>query len=822
MSGLVQDLRYAVRALGNNPGFTAVALLTLALGIGANTAIFSIVHGALLRPLRYPAPEQLMHFDRALSVAEYQEFRRINRSFANVGAYTTGIGVYTTSEVNLTASDRPLRVRSISVDAHLLRTLAIQPAQGRFFTDDETRFGTGGLARPVAILSHELWEAAFARQPVIGKTTNIGGRTHEIVGVMPSGVDLMDNRTAVWLPIGAPAAIRDDRTNHIVQVIGRLKQGVTGGAAQAELRTMLERWAERAGASGHVPTNRPSGPADHALELQPMHDAIIADARSPLWALQVAVGFVLLIGCANLANLHLARAESRRREFAVRAALGASRSRLLRQMLTESLLLAGAGCVLGVGFAAATVRTIGQVYAQSLPRFAEVTIDGPVLLFALCVSIVTGLLFGLAPLGQTRLGAQLATGLRSGGYRDATNAGRPRIRGALVVAEVALTVMLLTTAGLLIRSAYQLANVDAGFDRSNLVTFSLTLAEPYDPDTRALAYQRILDRLRAVPGVQSAALMSGLPPKRSLQAVSTRIENYTASDGRPVEIVDYYQLVMGDYFRTMGISIVAGRGFDATDVGSQAKVVVINETLARKVWRSRDPIGQRLRVNLGAAAGLAGNPWHTVVGVARDIKQGGVEREVGTEIYVFLDQVALAAPTMNAVLRTTLPPAAIARTLDTLVRDIDPNVPVVRLQQMDSAFTQAVGRPRFLAQLLATFAALALLLAIIGIYGVLSYLIAERRREIGIRMALGAHRAKVIGLVMKDGLILTAVGALVGIAGSVSASRLMTTLLFGVQPTDPMTIMSVIVAITLASALACYLPARRAARVDPLVALRYE
>ncbi len=822
MNGFMQDVRYALRGLRRTPGFTTVATLTLALGIGANTAIFSIVNGVLLRPLRYPAPEQLMHFDRALSVSEYQEFRQINRSFAEVGAYTTGIGVYTTSEVNLTASDQPLRVPSMSVDAQLLRALGLQPAQGRFFTEDETRFGMGGLARSVTILSYELWQSAFAGQPVIGYTTNIGGRTHEIVGVMPPGVDLMDNHTAVWLPLGGPAAIRDDRTYHIIQVIGRLTEGVTPRAAQAELSTLLERWAEPAGASGHVPTSRPSGTADHSLQLESMQDTVIADARSPIWALQVAVGFVLLIGCANLANLYLARSEARRQEFAVRAALGASRSRLLRQTLTESLLLSGAGCIVGIGLAMAIVRAVGQVYAQSVPRFAEVTIDGPVLLFAVCVSIVTGLLFGLVPLRQTRVRVQVATTLRSGGYRGASNAGRPRIRGALVVAEVALTVMLLTTAGLLIRSAYQLASVDAGFDRSHLLTFSLTLAEPYEPDTRAQAYQRILDRLRTIPGVQSAALMSGLPPKRPLQAVSTRIENFTASDGRPVEVVDYYQFVMGDYFRTMGIPIVTGRGFDATDVGSQAKVVVVNETLARKVWQGRDPIGQRLRANIGMAAGLSGNPWHMVIGVARDVKQGGVEREVGTEIYVSLDQVASAAPTMHAVLRTTLPPATIGRTLDTLVRDIDPNVPIVRLQQMDSAFADAVGRPRFLAQLFGTFAALALLLAIIGIYGVLSYLVAERRREIGIRMALGAHSTSVIGLVMKDALILTAVGALLGIAGSVSAGRLMTTFLFGVRATDPTTLVSVIAAVTLASALACYLPARRAARVDPLVALRYE
>ena len=701
MNGLLQDVRYALRGLRKSPGFTAVAVLTLALGIGVNTAVFTLLNSVLLQPLGHPNPEQLMHFDRLLSVAEYHEFRQINQSFQEVGSYTTGIDTYTTSEVNLTAGDRPLRVRSISVDAHLLRTLATGPAQGRFFTDEETRFGMGGLARPVAILSHELWQTAFDGRSVVGHTTSIGGRTHEIVGVMPPGLDLMDHRVGVWLPVGSPAAIRDNRASHLLQVIGRLKPGVTPQAAETELTTLIEQWRVRTGASGHVPTNRPTDAADHALRLRPMQEMVVGEAGRHIWTLQAAVGFVLLIACANLANLFLARAESRRREFSVRAALGASRSRLFGQGLTESLLLATAGGAIGLGLAQATVRTVSRVYATAVPRSDELTIDAAVLLFTVGLSIVTGVLFGLVPLLQRPVHEQLGHTLRSGGDRGGSSAGRPRVRAALVVTEIAVTVMLVAAAGLLIRSSYQLANVDAGFERSNLVTFSLTLAEPYEPDTRAQAYRRILNGLLAVPGVQSAALISGLPPKRSLQAVPTRIENYAASDGRAVEVVDYYQFVMGDYFRTMGIPIVAGRGFDGAEGASSARAVVINEALARKVWRGRSPIGERLRPNLGAAIGLAGNEWHTVIGVARDVKQGGVEQAVGTEIYVSLDEIGMAAPTTNAVLRTTLPPPALGRPLDTVVREVDPNVPVVRLQHMEWAFADAIRRPRFLAQLLA-------------------------------------------------------------------------------------------------------------------------
>jgi putative ABC transport system permease protein len=791
------------------------------LGIGANTAVFTLLNSVLLQPLRHPSPEQLMHFDHLLSVREYLEFREINRSFEEVGAYTRGIDAYTTSEVNLTAGDQPLRVRSISVDASLLRTLAISPAQGRLFTAEETRFGMGGLAQPVAILSHELWQTAFQSRPVVGHMTSIGGRMHEIVGVMPPGLDLMDHRPAVWLPVGGPAAIRDNRSFHGLEVIGRLKDGVTPQAAAIELAALIERWRERTGASGHVPTNRPSDADDHSLQLRSMREVVVGDAQRHIWVLQAAVGFVLLIACANLANLFLARAESRRREFSVRAALGASRSRLFRQIVTESLLLAVAGGVIGLALAQATVRTVSRVYATAVPRSDELAIDAAVLLFTVGVSVVTGLLFGLAPLLLRPVTEQLGQALRSGGYKGGSHVGRPRVRAGLVVIEVALTVMLVTAAGLLIRSANQLANVDAGFVRSNLVTFSLTLAEPYDPETRAQAYRRILRGLLAMPGVQSAAFMSGLPPKRSLQAVATGIENYGSSDERAVEVVDYYQFVMGDYFRTMGIPLVAGRGFDGTEV-TNARTVVINETLARRVWKDRSPIGERLRPNLGAAIGLAGNQWHTIIGVARDVKQGGVEQPVGTEIYVSLDEIGLAAPTTNAVLRTTMPPPTLGRTIDAVVRGVDANIPVVRLQEMESAFIDAIRRPKFLAQLLGAFAGLALILAVIGIYGVLSYFVIERRRELGIRMALGAHRSRVISLVMKDGLYLTSIGLVLGIVGAFSVSRVIEALLFGVRATDPLTLLSVVAVVMFASAFGCSVPSWRASRLDPNIVLRAE
>jgi len=516
----------------------------------------------------------------------------------------------------------------------------------------------------------------------------------------------------------------------------------------------------------------------------------------------------------------MARAESRRREFAVRAALGASRSRLLRQTVTEGVMLCVAGGMLGLWLARVAVHALIRAYPTSVPRMSEIGIDLSVLLFSLGVSVATAVLFGLAPLAQGRMNG-LVTAFKEGGGRGASGAGRHYIRRTLVVVEVALAVMLVIGAGLLIRTVYNLTSVDAGFDRSRLVTFSMTLPmATSEPDTRAHAYQRVLDRLRAAPGVQGTTVMSGLPPNRPPDTIATQIENYTASDGRPVEAIDYYQFVMGDYFETMGVPIVAGRGFEQTDIASQGKVVVVNETLANRIWKGQNPIGHRLRPNLSGAIGASDDAWHTVIGVARDVKQRGVEQSAGAELYVSLDQLGISPATMNVVLRTTLPPAALSGTIERLVREVDPAVPIVRLRDMESVFAESIRRPRLLARLLGTFAGLALLLAAVGTYGVVSYMVTQRRREIGIRIALGAARSSVIALVMKQGLQATIIGVIVGLAGAFGVSRLMASLLFGVEPTDAATMAAVIATITIVATIACWLPAWRASRVDPNVVLR--
>nr|WP_238325962.1 ABC transporter permease [Bryobacter aggregatus] len=826
----VRDVRHTIRSLAKSLGFTAVVVTTLALGFGVTTVIFTIVHGVLLRPLDYPKPDQLMYLTAespvtgatgtALSAPEYLEFRQMNQSFADVGAYSTGGAAYTTGEVNLTAGDRPLRVRSISVDAPLLKALRIQPEHGRFFRDEETARWTGTLPPPIAMLSHELWRTGFGGRPIIGQKVEIEGRPHEIVGIMPPGADVMDHHTQIWLPLWLHPNAARQREAHVLYVVARRKDGASAEAAQAELSAFLENWGDRAGVTDHVPIKRPIRSIDHTLRLRTLQDAIVGNASRAIWVLQAAVGFVLLIVCANLTNLVMARAGSRSREFALRTSLGASRGRLLRQSITEGVVMAGAGGILGLWLANAGLKMLIRAYPTSIPRTSDLRIDLPVLLVVLAISTGTALLFGFLSLGRTRSGS-LASALKDGA-RGVSSTLHDYTRRGLVIAQVAFAVMLVIGAGLLVQTVYNLTKIDAGFDRSRLVTFSMTMPMANsNPDTRAQAYQRILDRLRAIPGVLGTVAMSGLPPHRTPDAVATPIENHISEDGRPSEIVDYYQFVMGDYFRTMGIPIVTGRGFESTDNASQGKLAIVNETLARRIWKGQNPIGKRLRPP-GASFGATDDAWHTVIGVAKDVRQQGLERQPGSELYLSLDQHRVSPPSMNVVMRTTLPPTSLSATIERVVSEVDASVPVVRLRDMDSVFAESIRRPRLLAQLLGAFATLALVLSAIGTYGVLSYMVTERRREIGIRIALGAVRSQVLTQIMKQGLQVTAAGIAIGLAGALALNRLISSMLFGIQPTDTVTIAFVIAVITVVAMVASWLPAWRASRVDPNIVLKNE
>jgi predicted permease len=640
---------------------------------------------------------------------------------------------------------------------------------------------------------------------------------------MTPGTDVMDYQTEIWLPLGLNPATRNFRGYHILSVVGRLKDGVSAAAAQRELDALTQTWGERVGLKLEDHIFSPAGTIySHTLKMTPMQHAILGTASRSIWLLQAAVGLVLLIACSNLANLLLARAEMRRREFAVRTSLGATGGRLLLQSIAEGLLLSLGGGLLGLIVAHEGVRILIQRYPASLPRTTGVTMDLPVLLAALVISTATGVLFGLVPFAHTRV-RNLVAALKEESGRAATGVARHAVRRALVVVQVALAVMLVTGAALLVRTIYNLTSVDGGFDRSRLVTFEITV--PNAAATRMgriQAYHRVLESLRALPGVHGATAMSGLPPNQPFQSEATQIDNYVAPPQGPYESVDYYQSVMADYFETLGIPVLQGRGFQPSDALSSGMVAVVNERLVNTFWKGLNPIGQRLRPDWGDWV-----PWFTVIGVAKDVRQGGVDRDAGTEMYFFVDQMARARSplgrspeTINIVLRTTLPPSTLSSTIGRTVHEIDPTVPVVRLRGMDDVFVETITRRRLLAQLLSAFAGLALLLAAVGTYGVFSYVVAQRRREIGIRMALGASQAQVLGQIMKQGLQLTSLGVAAGLAGALGVNQVIASMLFGIQATDATTIAAVVATIGAVSALACWLPARRASRLDPNLVLR--
>ncbi len=815
---LAQDLRSAIRNLRRSPGFAALTILTLAVGIGANTAMFSVLNAVILRPAAYPEPSQLMFvssrfpmmgFDQFwVSPPEYFELTEINQSFSSVGAFRTG-------EANVFAGDRPRRVNTGIVNGELFETLAVPARAGRWFRRDETRLNGPRLV----ILSSELWQSAFAgRSDIVGNTIEVNGVQNEVVGIMPPGFDVMDNHVELWLPLQLNPSNRQNRGNHLLNLIGRVKPGVTPAQAQAELATLVATWGERTGVKNHVFT-----PDGHALQMEPMQEEIVGSARLAIWVLQAAVGFVLLIACANFANLLLARAETRHREFAVRTAIGASRWRLLAQFVTEGCVLALAGGAVGVVLAWTGVRALMTAYPDSLPRAAEIAVDPAVLSFTFVVSLATGVVFGLAPLLHLSPGG-LHRSLKEGGVRGSTSA-RHGLRRVLVMAEVALAVVLVVGAGLMLRTVLNLMSVDAGFDRSRLVTFALELpaARYTNFEDQLQFYRRLFGQLEAIPGVQRVSGMTGLPPNRQVDANDTDIGNYTAPKQGPFENVDYYQRVTQGYFETMGVPIVEGRGFEPTDAVG-APVAVVNETLVRTFWKDQNPIGQQIRQCCGDQL-----PWLTVVGVAKDVKQGGIDQKTGTELYFLLDQFSRLYPgtqvrggTLNIVLRSAVPIATLGTAIEGIVRNVDPSLPVIRMREMDAVFRESLSRPRLLAQLLGGFAGLALFLASIGTYGLLWYLVSERRREIGIRMALGAERASVLRHIMGQGLRLALIGLAAGLAGAYALTRLMSTLLFNVTPNDPTTLVTVAVAITSVAAVACFLPAQRATRVDPVVVLRDE
>ena len=815
MAELFSDIRYALRALRKSPGFTTVAVLTLALGIGANSAIFSVLNGVVLKPLQYAVPAQLVRVASQfpalgftkfwISPPEFFELKERNRSYSSIGAYRTGT-------VSVGGDDAPLRATSAQATSDLFSTLGVPAMLGRTYNADEDLPN----AERVVLLSYELWTRAFGSdRNIVGRSIIINGNQSRVTGVMPRGFDVADAHVEVWIPMRLDPANRQNRGQHFLDVVARMKPGVTVEQAQTDLGMMVQQWAQL-NPDTHVPT-----PQNHPFFLKSLQEDLIGNMKTALVMLLGAVGFVLLIACANVGNLLLARAEARQKEIAVRSALGAGRWRLLRQFLTEGVVLSIVGGVLGLLLGYAGTKLLVATNPAGIPRSAEIKLDGLVVLFTLAVSVVTGLLFGLAP-AMHLTKRNVNRSIRDGGGRTTAGSHRLQIRRLLVISEVALAVVLVVGSGLMLRSFAKLLDVDPGFKPDGLLTFQLFLPVATYTDSPAQIgfYDRLMPRLRALPGVTSVAAMNGMPPRRDVNANDTQFEGLAQTPGSPPQNTDYWQFTTREYLETMQIPVREGRTFAAADEGGPL-VVLVNEKLVQTFYPNTNPIGRRLR-----PPGPDTASWFTIVGVVKDVKQGGLEEETGTEIYFLYPQVARAlgfAPrTMNMVVRTNGDPTALTGSVRSIITELDPTLPIANIATMNEVMHDSVARPRFLTLLLAVFATVALALAAIGTYGVMSYSVAERRQEIGIRMALGAQGSSVLAMVLRQGFAVAALGLTLGVAGALGLTEFLQSMLFGVSTTDPTAFISAPLLLALVALLACYIPARRATRVDPARVLKPE
>ena len=809
LGGFWRDLRYGLRTLRKNPGFTAVAVIALALGIGANSAIFSVVNTVLLRPLPYKDPERLAMVweDNARSgfprdtpaAANYVDWREQNQVFEGMAALAD-------ESFNLTGVGEPLRVDGQRVSADLFSLLGVEPQLGRAFRPEEDAPG----ANRVVLLSHGLWQRRFGSDPKIaGRPVNLNGESYTVVGVMPQGFQFPSRNDELWVPIAFTSREAANRNTHYLQVVARLKLGVTLGQAQAEMSTIAAR----------LQRQYPQQNAELGAVVVPLHEQVVGDIRPALLVLLGAVGFVLLVACANVANLLLARAAARQKEIALRVALGASRLRLVRQFLTESVLLAVLGGGVGLLLSLWGVGLLKSFIPEDISQVKAVSVDARVLGFTLLVSLLTGLIFGLAPAAQAS-SFDLNETLKEGG-RDTSSAGRgKRIRAALVVAEVAVSLVLLIGAGLLINSFLRLRHVDPGFRTDNLLTMSVVLPEQKYPDQarRSAFYDEMIRRVEALPGVRAAAVTNWIPLVSQGDSVGVSVEGRpdpAPGQRRPVVVT---RVVSPHYFRAMGIQLLRGRDFDERqDRVDSPAVVVINETMARYFWPGEDPLGKRV------TPGRPDSPedWCQVVGVVKDVRQFQLNADPKPQMYLLYAQAEFFAP-RHLVVSTAVEPLGLASAVRKTVWEIDKDQPVSDVSTMEEVLSESIARQRFSMLLLAVFAGVALLLAAVGLYGVMSYSVAQRTREIGLRMALGAQERDVLRMVVGQGLKLVLAGVLIGLAAAFALTRLMSSLLFGVSATDPATLVTISLLLVGVAVLASYVPARRATKVDPLIALRYE
>jgi putative ABC transport system permease protein len=811
----MNDLRITFRQLLKNPGFTAVAVLTLALGIGANTAIFSVVNAVLLRPLPYSEPDQLVQLRASWSgkpstdvgSATVLAIRDQSRSLTRIAAYSGG-------EMTLTGAGSAEQLVAGAVTGDFFPLLGVQPALGRNFTaEEDTPNGPKAV-----ILGYGLWQNRFGSDAkLLGRTVTLNENSYTVVGILPSHFQYPEP-FQVWVPMALSDTggtfVKHGEGMMLLRSIARLKPGVTLVQAETELQTIAQR--VQPAQSGE--TKPVGGRAVSGLTLVGLHEQVVGDVKGGLLVLLGAVAFVLLIACANVANLLLARAAGRRREMAVRAALGAGRMRIARQLLAESMLLSLAGGGLGLLVAFGGVRALGRWSGASLPSMHAIGIDVWVLAFTLGVSVITGLLFGLVPVLQAwRTDINIA--LKEEGRGD-TGGQRNRLRHLFVVSELALALVLLIGAGLLMKSFSRLTDVNPGFRTDDVLTFQVALTEEKLPAQRVAFVQQVLERLKALPSVQAAAATDSLPLTPFSRITLPEIE------GRPP--IDVVKLKRGelkvrpvsrptvtfDYFNAMGIALKSGRTFASQDAHPAAGVVIINESFERHHFPGESAIGKRIRL-LGSRTGP---PWQTVVGVVSDVRQSGLAGDVRMEVYTpVLDEIESS---LSFAIRTPGDPTHLLSAVRGVLAAVEPNQPLHNLMTMEQRLANTTTSRRMNISLLGSFAGVALLLAVVGIYGVVSYSVTQRRREIGVRMALGAQKGEVLGLILRGGLQLALIGVAIGLVGAFALTRYLSSLLFGIKPTDPVTFVSVAVALTGVALLACWLPARRAARTDPMEALR--
>ena len=801
-----QDLHYGLRMLAKNPGFAAIAILTLALGIGANTAIFSLVSGILLQPLPYSHSEQLVSVTGTYPKGGLAAMREQIRTM-DVAAYAEGY------EFNLTGLGEPIRLTGTPVSAELFSVLGAEPEIGRTFRSGEDVAGQNAFV----ILSHSLWQQQFAADPrVIGRVISLEGVPRQIVGVMPAHFRFPSLETEVWVPLNMDSRNTSSYwAGDYMPVIGRLRQGATMQQASAEIGLFQSRVRKL------FPWTMPAD-WNPGVTVVSLRTGLVGDVRSRLLLLLAAVALVLLIACANVANLTLSRATIRAKEVAIRTSLGAARYRIVRQLLTESVLMSVAGGALGLVLAASGLSLLRSSMPAATPRLTDVSIDWRVLIFTAVLAILTGIVSGLAPAFQTSR-TELTDSLKSGS-RGSTYSSARRLRSILVVSELALAVLLVSAAGLLIRSLWALSHVDPGFRAENVLTARITPNESFCKDSgRCLSfYRNLLSQTRSLPAVSDTAIISTLPLGGRVHKRSVSVEGLPPSAG-DIEPLLWMSAISPGYFNVMSIPVLRGREFTEADTSEGTNVVILSAQTARLFWPNEDAVGKHIRFVEQAE-------WRTVVGVVSDVRGYDLRENFPSfmkgAFYVpygpgaTLEDGSVPAA-MTMVIRSPLG-AELERPLRGLVSSLNPQAPVTDVKPMSAILAGATSAPRSVTSLFATFAALALILGVVGIYGVIAFFVAQRTREIGIRMALGAQRRDILGMVVSEGLSLVLLGIVLGLASAFAFTRFLSTLLYGVSATDPLDFAAVAALFTVVSLAACYVPARRAMRVDPMVALRYE